>query len=130
MICGAAGGGDQLGFPFSQHTGGAHIAYDVLCRRAASRSPDRHGFDEWAGDFSTKRKCEQALSREQNNWYDVNPDQSDPDKLDVVCLHGAYMTDPAISRTAGIVVQGCDPKIARTINSQNPKESRTIPLIA
>jgi hypothetical protein len=45
-------------------------------------SPDRHGFNEWAGNFSTKRKCELALSREQTHWYDMNPNQPDEAKPD------------------------------------------------
>ena len=40
-------------------------------------SPDRHGFNEWAGAFSTRKKCEYALSREQTHSYDMNPDEPD-----------------------------------------------------
>jgi hypothetical protein len=40
-------------------------------------SPDRHGFNEWAGSFSTKQKCEDALSRERIHRYDMNPDELD-----------------------------------------------------
>jgi hypothetical protein len=46
-------------------------------------SPGRHGFNEWAGNFSTRLKCEQALSREQSRWYDMSPSQTDPDHPDI-----------------------------------------------
>ena len=46
-------------------------------------SPDRHGFNEWAGNFGTKQRCEQALKYEQMRSYDMNPDQVDPDKPDI-----------------------------------------------
>jgi hypothetical protein len=50
-------------------------------------NPDRHGFGEWSGNFSTQKKCEQALKREQAHWYDMSPDQPDPDKPDIH-VHG------------------------------------------
>jgi hypothetical protein len=52
-------------------------------------SPDRHGFYEWSGNFSTKQKCEHALNREQTHWYDESPDEPNPDKPDIH-VHGKH----------------------------------------
>ena len=61
-----------------RHAAALVLAYWILF---LNTGPPGQEFNEWAGNFSTKHQCEQALLREQTRQYDMNPDE-DPDNLD------------------------------------------------